>query len=140
MKAIQVQAPVTAALVDVPDLIKPLENEILLRVNLVGMCGTDLTTFRGGNPMVAFPRILGHEVAATVVEGASDLPAGTKVDLAYFDFTGRKWVVLAKGHSRAGRLTLAFTPKKKGKTLLRVETKGARVLQDSSTTAKLKVT
>jgi len=88
MKAVQVQAPVTAALVDVPDLTKPSENEILLRVDLVGMCGTDLTTFRGGNPMVAFPRILGHEVAATIVEGAADLPAGTKVTVSPYTHCG----------------------------------------------------
>ena len=88
MKAVQVQAPATAGLVDIPDLTKSSENEILLRVNLVGMCGTDLTTFRGGNPMVAFPRILGHEVAATVVEGAADLPAGTKVTVSPYTHCG----------------------------------------------------
>lgn len=88
MKAVQVQAPATAGLVDIPDLTKPPENEILLRVNLVGMCGTDLTTFRGGNPMVAFPRILGHEVAATVVEGAPELPAGTKVTVSPYTHCG----------------------------------------------------
>ena len=88
MKAVQVHAPATARLVDVPDLTKPPEDEILLRVNLVGMCGTDLTTFRGGNPMVAFPRILGHEVAAAVVEGAPDLPAGTKVTVSPYTHCG----------------------------------------------------
>jgi len=88
MKAVQVQAPATAALVDVLDLTKPAEDEVLLRVDLVGMCGTDLTTFRGGNPMVAFPRILGHEVAATVVEGAPDLPAGTKVTVSPYTHCG----------------------------------------------------
>ena len=89
MKAVQVQAPAVAGLVDVPDLTKPPENEILLRIDLVGMCGTDLTTFRGGNPMVAFPRILGHEVAATVVEGAPDLAAGTKVTVSPYTHCGR---------------------------------------------------
>jgi threonine dehydrogenase-like Zn-dependent dehydrogenase len=88
MKAVQVQAPATATLVNVPDLTKPAENEILLRVDLVGMCGTDLTTFRGGNPMVAFPRILGHEVAGTVVEGAADLAAGTKVTVSPYTHCG----------------------------------------------------
>lgn len=88
MKAVQVQAPATAGLVDIPDLIKPFGNDVLLRVDLVGMCGTDLTTFRGGNPMVTFPRILGHEVAATVVAGATDLPAGTKVTISPYTHCG----------------------------------------------------
>jgi threonine dehydrogenase-like Zn-dependent dehydrogenase len=45
------------------------------------MCGTDLNTFRGRNSMVAFPRIIGHEVAATVVSGGNDLADGTPVTL-----------------------------------------------------------
>jgi threonine dehydrogenase-like Zn-dependent dehydrogenase len=61
---------------------------VLLRIDLVGMCGTDLTTFRGGNPMVVFPRILGHEVAATVIEGAADLPPGTKVTVSPYTSCG----------------------------------------------------
>lgn len=88
MKAVQVQAPATAALVDVPDLTTCPGNNVLLRIDLVGMCGTDLTTFRGGNPMVVFPRILGHEVAATVIEGAADLPPGTKVTVSPYTSCG----------------------------------------------------
>ena len=36
---------------------------------MVGLCGTDLSSFRGTNPLVSFPRILGHEVCATVLQG-----------------------------------------------------------------------
>jgi len=43
-------------------------DEILLRVRKVGLCGSDLNSYRGCNPLVSFPRILGHEVAATVAE------------------------------------------------------------------------
>jgi threonine dehydrogenase-like Zn-dependent dehydrogenase len=42
--------------------------KVLLRVRMVGLCGSDLNTFRGRNPMVSFPRIPGHEIAATIVE------------------------------------------------------------------------
>ena len=45
---------------------QPGQGEVLLRVNLVGFCGSDLNSFRGKNPMVSFPRIPGHEVAATI--------------------------------------------------------------------------
>jgi threonine dehydrogenase-like Zn-dependent dehydrogenase len=61
--------------------------DVLLRVALVGMCGTDLTTFRGANAMVTFPRVPGHEVAATVVEGG-DLPAGTAVTVLPYTSCG----------------------------------------------------
>jgi 2-desacetyl-2-hydroxyethyl bacteriochlorophyllide A dehydrogenase len=42
--------------------------EALLRVRRVGLCGSDLNSYRGCNPLVTYPRIPGHEIAATVVE------------------------------------------------------------------------
>ncbi len=53
---------------------KPTSGEILLQPRLIGMCGTDLNTFRGGNPLVTYPRIPGHEIAATIVEVGSEVP------------------------------------------------------------------
>jgi 2-desacetyl-2-hydroxyethyl bacteriochlorophyllide A dehydrogenase len=70
MKALQVQGPGTVQLVDV-EAPQPSSGEVLLRVRMVGMCGSDLNTFRGKNPLVSYPRVLGHEIAATVVSGPS---------------------------------------------------------------------
>jgi threonine dehydrogenase-like Zn-dependent dehydrogenase len=39
-----------------------------VEVLLVGLCGSDLDSFRDKNPLIAFPLILAHEVAASVVE------------------------------------------------------------------------
>jgi threonine dehydrogenase-like Zn-dependent dehydrogenase len=87
MRTFQIQSAGTATVVDSP-LPSPLQqNEVLLRVNLVGMCGTDLTTFRGNNMMVTFPRVPGHEVAATVVEGGTLAP-GTRVTLSPYTSCG----------------------------------------------------
>lgn len=47
---------------------RPAAGEVLLRVNVVGFCGSDLTTFRGLNPMVSYPRVPGHEIGATIAE------------------------------------------------------------------------
>lgn len=88
MKAIRVTAPNVAEMIHLPELTRAPEDKVLLRVNLVGMCGTDLTTFRGRNAMVEFPRVLGHEVAATVVENGVDLPSGTQVTLAPYTHCG----------------------------------------------------
>jgi threonine dehydrogenase-like Zn-dependent dehydrogenase len=74
--------------VETPAIAGPRAGEVLLKVSLVGMCGTDLTTFRGGNAMVTFPRILGHEVAATVVEDTADLAQGTAVTLSPYTHCG----------------------------------------------------
>ncbi len=65
MRALQVQGPGAVELVDVPAP-RPDPGDVLLRVRMVGMCGSDLNTFRGKNPLVTYPRVLGHEIAATV--------------------------------------------------------------------------
>lgn len=78
MKAFQIQAPRSAVVVDAPELRHPGAGEVLLRVNLVGMCGTDLSTFRGGNAMVTYPRIPGHGgslIVMAIVGGAIFPPA-----------------------------------------------------------------
>ncbi len=55
-----------------PPHIQP--GEVLLRIDRVGFCGSDLTTFRGQNPLVSYPRIPGHEIAATIAEVGPDVP------------------------------------------------------------------
>jgi threonine dehydrogenase-like Zn-dependent dehydrogenase len=88
MKSFQIQAPGLAALVETEELGEAGSTDVRLKVELVGFCGTDLSTFRGGNAMVAFPRVPGHEVAATVVEAAEGLPAGTQVTLSPYTCCG----------------------------------------------------
>ena len=43
-------------------------NEALLAIRKVGVCGTDLHAFAGNQPYFSYPRILGHELAADVLE------------------------------------------------------------------------
>lgn len=78
MKAIEIQTPGNVAVVDVE---KPTakSGEVLLKLDYVGFCGSDLNTYRGGNAMVTFPRIPGHEIGATIVELGSDVPSQLKV-------------------------------------------------------------
>lgn len=62
---------------------EPRAGEVLLKVGVVGFCGSDLNTFRGLNPMVNYPRIPGHEIGAVLVASGDDVDAkwtpGTKV-------------------------------------------------------------
>jgi threonine dehydrogenase-like Zn-dependent dehydrogenase len=88
MKTFQIQSPGVASLIERPEPDAQSASGILLQVALVGMCGTDLTTFRGNNPMVTVPRVPGHEVAATVLEGSEDLPTGTRVTLSPYTHCG----------------------------------------------------
>ncbi|RQS23032.1 dehydrogenase [Burkholderia sp. Bp8992] len=55
--------------------------EVLLRVQRVGICGTDLHIFTGNQPYLEYPRVMGHELSAVVVEAEpeSGLGAGDAV-------------------------------------------------------------
>ncbi|KQM76998.1 alcohol dehydrogenase [Pedobacter sp. Leaf216] len=53
------------------DLPAVKENNVLLKMKRLGICGTDYHAFEGTQPFFAYPRILGHEIAAEVVETAS---------------------------------------------------------------------
>ena len=44
------------------------ENEALLKINMVGICGTDLHAYAGNQAFFTYPRILGHELASEVLE------------------------------------------------------------------------
>ena len=56
--------------------------EVLLKVEYVGFCGSDLNTFRGRNALAKQPVIPGHEVSATIAAVGSDVPANLTVGLA----------------------------------------------------------
>lgn len=42
--------------------------EALVRVHRVGVCGTDFHAFDGTQPLMTFPRVLGHEIGCEVLE------------------------------------------------------------------------
>jgi D-arabinose 1-dehydrogenase-like Zn-dependent alcohol dehydrogenase len=50
---------------DIADPI-PGPGEVRLAIRYAGLCGSDLATFRGLNPLVSYPRIPGHEVSGVV--------------------------------------------------------------------------
>jgi 2-desacetyl-2-hydroxyethyl bacteriochlorophyllide A dehydrogenase len=87
MKALVLQKPGHASIETVPDPVLR-DGNLLLKVRMVGFCGSDLNSFRGLNPLVSFPRILGHEVCATVVEGEG-FAAGTDVALSPYTSCGQ---------------------------------------------------
>ncbi|MCL6489455.1 MAG: zinc-binding alcohol dehydrogenase family protein [Alicyclobacillus mali] len=66
--------------------------EVLVRVKRVGVCGTDFHAYRGEQPLVTYPRILGHEVAGVVEDvdsGASSLSTGEVVCLFPYRSCGK---------------------------------------------------
>ncbi len=75
MKAIQISEP---SVIKVIDMSEPQmgDDEVLLKMKYVGFCGSDLNTFRGGNPMVKMPVVPGHEVGAEIVKVGKNVPNG----------------------------------------------------------------
>lgn len=73
MKALVIDTPGSTSFADIPEP-TPGAEEVLLRVRTVGFCGTDLSTFRGANPLVQYPRIPGHELSCTIEAVGSAVP------------------------------------------------------------------
>ena len=80
MKAAVMHAPGVVRVENVPDPVRG-SGEALLRVRRVGLCGSDLNSYRGRNPLVSFPRIPGHEIAATIVELEAEHPGDLQVGM-----------------------------------------------------------
>lgn len=67
MKALVIDSPGSTSVIET-DTPVSADDQVLLQVKCVGFCGSDLNTFRGLNPLVSYPRIPGHEVAATILQ------------------------------------------------------------------------
>jgi 2-desacetyl-2-hydroxyethyl bacteriochlorophyllide A dehydrogenase len=89
MKALVLQKAGQASIETIPDP-AVTKRDILLKVRMVGFCGSDLNSFRGMNPLVSYPRILGHEVSATVVQAADGgLLVGSDVAVSPYTNCGK---------------------------------------------------
>ena len=77
MKAIQITEPSVMKVIDIAEP-QMGDGDVLLKMKYVGFCGSDLNTFRGGNPMVKMPVVPGHEVGAEIVKVGKNVPEGLK--------------------------------------------------------------
>ncbi len=90
MKSVCLKQPGEISLVDVP-LAKRGKNQILIKVRSAGICGSDIGAYKGVNPLVTYPRIIGHEIAGEVVEVPEDetgLMPGDRVVLEPYVYCG----------------------------------------------------
>ncbi len=71
MRQVVLQEPGKFIETQVPAPNRP-EREALLRIHRVGVCGTDLHSFEGRMPFFNYPRVLGHEISAEVVEAPAN--------------------------------------------------------------------
>ena len=90
MKALVLHKPGDARIETIADPVVK-DEDLLLKVRMVGFCGSDLNSFCGLNPLVLYPRILGHEVAATIVQiadGDRELFVGRDVAVSPYSNCG----------------------------------------------------
>lgn len=73
MKALQISAPGSVNTVDLP-VPEAGAGEVLLRMEYVGFCGSDLNTYRGANAMAKSPVIPGHEIGAVIEAVGAGVP------------------------------------------------------------------
>jgi len=63
----------------------------ILKIKRIGICGTDLHAFEGTQPFFNYPRILGHELAAEIVEieTNNEFAVGDKVTFSPYFYCGK---------------------------------------------------
>lgn len=73
MKSVVIDEPGKVRLTEIAEpQIK--SDEVLLEIQYIGLCGSDLSTYRGLSPLVTFPRIPGHEVSGIIVNKGANVP------------------------------------------------------------------
>ncbi len=83
MKAVVLTGIRQMEIQDWPDPVIDKPTDVLLKIEQVGVCGSDVhyyETGRIGSQVVKFPYIVGHECAATVVDVGSDVKSVKKGD------------------------------------------------------------
>lgn len=70
---------------DQPSAPMPKKGEVLIKVEACAICGSDVKTFRLGNPRITPPRTMGHEFCGTIVSVGEQVDAytvGQRVSMA----------------------------------------------------------
>jgi L-gulonate 5-dehydrogenase len=83
MRAAVTSGPGSVGLEELPEPVLG-QDEVLVRVEAVGLCGSDFHFFQGSDPYASYPRVQGHEFSGTVVgvpSGGNGRPGPAAGDL-----------------------------------------------------------
>ena len=85
MKTIILNKPGEFRLIQRNDVDAVKDEEAIVRIRRIGICGTDYHAFRGNQPFFSYPRVLGHELGGEIVavghSQLSTLKPGDKVSI-----------------------------------------------------------
>ena len=90
MKAVRLESPGHIAIEEIPPT-QRAKDQVLIKVRSMGICGSDIGAYRGVNPLVTYPRIIGHEIAGQVIEVPDDevaLVPGDRVIIEPYVYCG----------------------------------------------------
>lgn len=73
MKAVICEEPHRLGVVERPTPVAG-DGEVLIRIRSIGLCGTDYHIFAGRHPFLAYPRVMGHELAGEVEQAPPGSP------------------------------------------------------------------
>ena len=62
----------------------PLPEEVLIKIERIGVCGSDIHVYHGLHPYTSYPVVQGHEVAGVIAEVGKDVTGFEPGDLAVF--------------------------------------------------------
>ena len=91
MKSVYLEKPNDIKIKEIKEPIRK-ENEALIKIKSVGICGSDVGAYRGVNPLVSYPRIIGHELAGEVLEIGENkrgIKQGDRVVIDPYMFCGK---------------------------------------------------
>lgn len=85
MKTIKVEAPYNISIVEAvePSISGP--DDVLIKVKLAGICGSDLHIYNGTSPVAAYPIIPGHEIVGVVLDTGTNVSKLEKGDHVVVD-------------------------------------------------------
>lgn len=92
MKAIEVKEPNQLRLIEKEKPIIQKENEVLIKVKAVGICGSDIHILHGTSPVATYPRVIGHEIVGVIEEigsGVTNLSEGDRIIVEPIDYCGK---------------------------------------------------
>src|SRR5881398_2466865 len=103
MKAIQLEKPLRFRQIEIPDPPAPKAGEALVRVQRIGICGTDFGGYLGKMPFFSYPRIPGHELGVEVLEvgsGVTNVKPGDRAAVEPY-INCQNCYSCARGHTNA---------------------------------------
>lgn len=97
MKAVKIMKPNELQIIDMEKPAIDEKNNVLVKIHVAGICGSDVGIYHGKNAAATYPRVIGHEMVGEIVETGENVTKRKVRDRVIID------QVTACGHCYACR-------------------------------------